>query len=97
VRRQGRLGFIVRGSYSAFDGRLVDLRDHEGGGLEGDIDSPAELKWLDRFRAAPGQEESLQPFVKWDVAALEHCACSRREQLPAAITLARAGLSTGSS
>jgi hypothetical protein len=96
VRRQG-LDFIFRGSYSALDGRLVDLRDHKGGGLEGDIDSPAELKWFDRFRAAPGQEESLQPFVKWDVAALEHCACSHREQLSAAITLARAGLSTGSS
>jgi hypothetical protein len=50
VRRQGRLGFIVRGSYSALDGRLVDLRDHESGGLEGDIDGPAELKWLDRLR-----------------------------------------------
>jgi len=96
VRRLGRLGFIVRGSYSAFDGRLVDLRDHEGGGFEGDVDSAAELKWFDRFRAAPGQEESLQPFVKRDVAALEHRACSHREQLPAAITLARAGLGTES-
>jgi hypothetical protein len=97
VRRQRSLGFIVRGSYSALYGRQFDLREHENGGLKGNIDSPAELKWLDRFRAAPGQEESLQPFMKWDVTALEHCARSHREQLAAPITLVSAGLGTQSS
>jgi hypothetical protein len=87
VRRHGLVSCIVRCPYSTFGGGSVDLRDHKGGGLEGNIYGVAELKRLDSFGAEAGQEQGLQPFTKWDVTVLKDCARSYREQFPAAVTL----------
>jgi hypothetical protein len=75
VRRHG-LRCVFRGSYSTIGGGSVDLRDHKGGRLEGNIDGVAELKRLNRFGAAAGQEQGLQPFMKWDVTVLKDCTRS---------------------
>jgi hypothetical protein len=79
VGRHGRVNCVVSGAYSTFDGGSFDLRDHEGGSLEGNVNGLAELKRFDRVGAAAGQEQGLQPFTKWDMTVLKDCARSCRE------------------